>query len=258
MAYCRAVSGTVMPFFTFSNISDLVSNGTRLSIFLLFTGIYILPFLRIWSYYTGYTLAEYQKNQPLSDNQIVEASQNNHRIIYQYKAKRAALDIRNIEKQVIKAQRIASGQSSMKKNRFLTLQTGGKRLNQKLIDKAYALAGIKGYVTNLDTPPLKVISAYHQLFEVEASFRMAKSDLKARPIFHHKREAIEAHLTVVFASLAVSRRIEWLTGISIKRFIRNLRPIRSGTVTLNGKEYTAEAEVPKDIHRLIQKLQSGH
>ena len=118
-------------------------------------------------------------------------------------------------------------------------------MNQKLIDKAYALAGIKGYVTNLDTPPLKVISAYHQLFEVEASFRMAKSDLKARPIFHHKREAIEAHLTVVFASLAVSRRIEWLTGISIKRFIRNLRPIRSGTVTLNGKEYTAEAEVPK-------------
>ena len=205
-----------------------------------------------------YDIAEYQKNQPLSDNQIVEASQNNHRIIYQYKAKRAALDIRNIEKQVIKAQRIASGQSSMKKNRFLTLQTGGKRLNQKLIDKAYALAGIKGYVTNLDTPPLKVISAYHQLFEVEASFRMAKSDLKARPIFHHKREAIEAHLTVVFASLAVSRRIEWLTGISIKRFIRNLRPIRSGTVTLNGKEYTAEAEVPKDIHRLIQKLQSGH
>ena len=62
-----------------------------------------------------YDIAEYQKNQPLSDNQIVEASQNNHRIIYQYKAKRAALDIRNIEKQVIKAQRIASGQSSMKR-----------------------------------------------------------------------------------------------------------------------------------------------
>ncbi len=205
-----------------------------------------------------YDIAEYQKNQPLSDNQIVETSQNDHRIIYQYKAKRAALDTRNIEKQVIKAQRISSGQSAMKKNRFLTLQTGKKRLNQKLIDKAYALAGIKGYVTNLDIPPFKVISAYHQLFEVEASFRMAKSDLKARPIFHHKREAIEAHLTVVFASLAVSRRIEWLTGISIKRFVRNLRPIRSGTVTLNGKEYTAEAEVPKDIHILIQKLQSGH
>lgn len=201
-----------------------------------------------------YDIAEYQKTQPLSDNQIVVTNQNNHRIIYQYKAKRAALDIRNIEKQVIKAKRITSGQSAMKKNRFLTLQTGKKRLNQKLIDKAYALAGIKGYVTNLDIPPLNVISAYHQLFEVEASFRMAKSDLKARPIFHHKREAIEAHLTIVFASLAVSRRIERLTGISIKRFVRNLRPIRSGTVTLNGKEYAAEAEIPKDIHRLIQKL----
>lgn len=87
---------------------------------------------------------------------------------------------------------------------------------------------------------------------------MAKSDLKARPIFHRKRDAIEAHLTIVLASLAVSRRIERLTGISIKRFVRSLRPVRSGIVTLNGREYAAEAEVPKDIHKVLQKLQSGH
>ena len=50
-----------------------------------------------------------------------------------------------------------------------------------------------------------VISAYHQLWTIEKSFRMSKSDLQARPIYHHLRESIEAHLSIVFAALAVSR-----------------------------------------------------
>ena len=205
-----------------------------------------------------YDIARYQQKKPLVDNQIVVTGKGNYRVIYQYRAKRAALDTRNIEKQIAKAQRIVSGQAPVKRNRFVSLKAQGKKLNQTLIDKAYALAGIKGYVTDLDLPPEKIIAAYHQLFEVEATFRMAKSDLRVRPVFHHKREAIEAHLTIVLAALAVSRKIERLTGISIKRFINNLRPIRSGTITLNGKEYAGEAVIPKDIHKLLQKLQSGH
>lgn len=205
-----------------------------------------------------YDIAKYQKTQLLADNQIVVTKKETCKIIYQYKENRAALDIKNIEEQLEKARRIINGQVPVKRNRFLSLKTREKKLNQALIDKAYALAGIKGYVTDLDLSPEKVIDSYHQLFQVEASFRMAKSDLKARPIFHHKKDAIEAHLTIVLASLAISRRIEQLTGISIKRFIRSLRPIRSGVVTINGKDYAAEAEVSKDIHKLLQKLQSGH
>jgi hypothetical protein len=75
-----------------------------------------------------------------------------------------------------------------------------------------ALAGLKGYVTNLaacpgGTPvtPEFVIGAYHQLFQIERSFRMAKSDLQARPVYHRTRDSIEAHLTIVLAALAVSR-----------------------------------------------------
>lgn len=205
-----------------------------------------------------YDIAEYQKTQPLADNQIIDTSQNNWRVIYQYRAKRAALDIKNIEEQVAKAQRIVYGQAQVKRNRFLTLQAQKRKLNQTLIDKAYALAGIKGYVTNLNLPSEQIIAAYHQLFQVEASFRMAKSDLKARPIFHRKRDSIEAHLTIVLTSLAISRRMEQLTGVSIKHLVKSLRPIRSGIVTLNGKEYSAEAEIPQDIHKLLQKLQPGH
>ena len=205
-----------------------------------------------------YDIAEYQKTRELKDNQIVVAHADDHRIIYQYRAKRAALDIRNIQKQVAKAEKIVQGAAVASKAKFLTIKTKDKHLNQTLIDKAYALAGIKSYVTNLDIPDEQAIAYYHQLFNVEASFRMAKSDLKARPIFHRKRDSIEAHLTMVFAALAVARTIERQTGVSIKQFIKTLRPIRSGTVVINGREYNAEAEIPQAIRDLLEKLQSGH
>ena len=133
-----------------------------------------------------------------------------------------------------------------------------KKLNQTLIDKAKMLAGIKGYVTNLAVPDEEVITSYHQLWHVEQSFRMSKSDLKARPIFHHKRDSIEAHLTVVLAALAIGKVIENNTGMSIKRFVKTLKPVRSGTVVINGKEYEAEAEISTEVESLMRKLRSGH
>jgi transposase len=120
------------------------------------------------------------------------------------------------------------------------------------------LAGIKGYVTNLDIPDDQVITYYHQLFQFEATFWMAKSDMRARPIYHQNREAIEAHLTIVLTALAISRNIERKTGISIKQFIKLLRPIRSGIVTFNGKELLAEAEVPETTLVVLDRLPSGH
>jgi hypothetical protein len=72
-----------------------------------------------------------------------------------------------------------------------------------------------------------VIDAYHRLFQIEKSFRMSKDDLQARPIYHHKRESIEVHLTIVFAALAVSRLIEDTTGWSIRKFVTTARRYRT-------------------------------
>jgi transposase len=209
-------------------------------------------------YKIPYDIAEYQKTGVLSDQQIVTAQQDGYRVIYQYRAKRAALDLRNIDKQVAKARKALSGQIPAHRTKFLTVKAKSKQLNQKLIDKAKALAGVKGYVTNLDIPDQQVIDYYHQLFQVEATFRMAKTDLKARPIYHRKRDAIEAHLTIVLAALAVSRNIEYLTGISIKQFVKILRPIRSGIVTINGSEIVAEPEVPDGVAAILKTLSPGH
>jgi hypothetical protein len=209
-------------------------------------------------YKVPYDIAEYQKTGELSDQQIVTMRQDGYRVIYQYRAKRAALDLRNIEKQVVKAKKALSGQIPANRTKFLSVKAKSKQLNQKLIDKAKALAGVKGYVTNLDIPDEQVIAYYHQLFQVEATFRMAKSDLRARPIYHRKRDAIESHLTIVLAALAISRNIEHLTGISIKQFVKLLRPIRSGIVTFNGKEMLAEPEIPEAALAVLNRLLPGH
>jgi transposase len=207
-------------------------------------------------YKVPYDIAENQKMGELQDQQIVVSRQEGYRVIYQYRAKRAALDIRNIEKQIAKAKKVISGQISANKTKFLSVTAKSKQLNQKLIDKAYALAGIKGYVTNLDIPDEGAIEYYHQLFQVEASFRMAKSDLRARPVYHRKRDSIEAHLTIVMAALAISRAIEQQTGISIKQFVKLLRPIRSGIVVINGNEMLAEPEIPSSVTTILKKLNS--
>ena len=89
-------------------------------------------------------------------------------------------------------------------------------MNRDLEAKARALAGFKAYITNIEHPtPEFVIGAYHQLWHIEKSFRMSKHDLRARPIYHHKRESIGAHLSIVFAALAITRLIESRTGWSI-------------------------------------------
>ncbi len=95
------------------------------------------------------------------------------------------------------------------------------------MDRARSLVGLKGYVTNIGAhlmPAGEVISSYHDLWHVEASFRMSKSDLAARPMFHRTRDAIEAHLTIAFAALAVSREVQNRTGLSIRNVTRQLRP----------------------------------
>ncbi len=214
-------------------------------------------------YKIPYNIAEYQKTKELSDNQIITSKTaiDGQRIIYQYRVKRAALDKRNIEKQIEKAEKIIQGKTVAKKAKFLSITAKKKQLNQALIEKAKTLAGIKGYVTNLpanEVSSQKIIGYYHQLWQVEQSFRMSKSDLRARPIFHHLKDSIEAHLTVVMAALAISRTIERKTGITTRRFVRQLRTVRSGIVVIDGKEYSAKAALPEDMDKLLHKLKRTH
>ena len=136
-------------------------------------------------------------------------------IYYQFRADRARRTLRGIDEQVAKAAKAVAGLAPVKRNRFIQPSTARSRAStassrrrpgpwpgQGLRHQPRGLPGRDPVTADF------VIGSYHRLFEIEKSFRMSKSDLQARPIYHRKRDSIEAHLTIVFAALAVSRWIE--------------------------------------------------
>ncbi len=182
-------------------------------------------------------------------------------IYYQHKADRARRTLRGVDEQVAKAENAVAGKAPVKRNRFITLSGGTKTVNRALEAKARELAGLKGYITNLaacpDGSPITaefVIDAYHRLFNIEASFRMSKHDLQARPIYHHKRESIEAHLTIVLAALAVSRWLETKTGWSIKKFVRTARRYRVVEIQAGKHVVTAADPLPEDLRAALDAI----
>ena len=182
-------------------------------------------------------------------------------IYYQYRADRARRSLHGIDEQVAKAERAVAGKVPVKRNRFIRLVGADKSVNRTLEAKARALAGWKGYTTNLATCPDGtpvtaefVIGAYHRLFQIEASFRMSKHDLAARPIYHHKRESIEAHLSIVFAALAVGRYVEERTGWSIRRFVRTARRYRTVQIRAGQQLITAADPIPIDLHEALADI----
>jgi hypothetical protein len=185
-------------------------------------------------------------------------------VYYQYKADRGRRTLRGINEQIAKAEKAIAGQVPVKRNRFIQLSGGTTTINRELEAKARDLAGIKGYVTNLaacpDGTPVTaefVIGAYHRLFQIEKAFRMSKSDLQARPVYHRKRDSIEAHLTTVFAALAISRWIENTTGWSIRKFVKTARRYRTIEIQAGPHVITAADPVPDDLREALTKINNA-
>ena len=163
-----------------------------------------------------------------------------------------------IDQQVAKAEKAVAGQAAIKRNRFVTLTGGTRTVNRHLEAKARALAGWKPNITNLvDAEPTWVIGAYHHLWRIEHAFRMSKHDLRARPVYHHKRESIDAHLAIVFAALAISHRIETRTGWTIKKFVRTLRRYRTIKINTGSHNLTAEDPLPDDARQALAAIHQG-
>jgi hypothetical protein len=164
---------------------------------------------------------------------------------------------------VKKAEQAVAGKTPVKRNRFVQLSGGTRTVNRELEQKARTLGGLKGYVTNLRacpdgtrSPQSTSSALYHQLFQIEKSFRMTKSDLQARPVYHHQRDSIEAHLTIVFAALAVSRWIEHATGWSIRRFVKTARRYRTIEIQAGDHVITAADPLPGDLQQPLDAINS--
>lgn len=81
--------------------------------------------------------------------------------------------------------------------------------------------GLKGYVTNTSLPAKEVVANYSNLWQIEYAFRMSKTDLRIRPIYHRKRARIEAHICISFAAYSIYKDLERAlylsnSGISVR------------------------------------------
>jgi len=83
---------------------------------------------------------------------------------------------------------------------------------------------------------------------------MSKSGLQARPIYHHERDSIEAHLTIVFAALAVGRWIEAQTGWSIRKFVKTARRYRTIQIQVGSRTITAADPLPDDLQQVLEAI----
>jgi len=186
------------------------------------------------------------------------------RAIWAYSAKRARRDQKTLYAQEARARAVVNGERAAKSTRFVKTAAGDRVLDEAGLARAQSLVGLKGYVTNVPTTVMaagEVIARYHELWRVERSFRMSKSDLRARPMFHRTRDAIEAHLTIVVTALAVAHNIQERTGLAIANVIKQLRPLRSATIAINGTTETFPPEIPEAQRRILASLnipQPGH
>lgn len=197
------------------------------------------------------------------DGKITTLTYHGQRLICQYSTKRAAKDKSDRLKQIARASEVINTPSRIT-NRFRFVRQRGQKasLNQLLITKAEKLEGIKGYITNTKLADDVIIDRYHDLWRIENSFRITKSDLEARPIFHRLDETIKAHLVIVFAGLAISKYMEINLGMSIKRILHIASKVLTHTIVNTKTEETAEKETTiedPNLKQIIERLRAvGH
>jgi transposase len=183
------------------------------------------------------------------------------RAIWAYSRKRFVRDNKNLNHQENRARAVIAGEKTSRTPRFVKTSGSKRVLDNKALNRARSVAGLKGYVTNIPVtqmPAVEVIASYHDLWQVEQSFRMSKTDLRARPMFARTKDSIEAHLTIVFAALAVARAMQQRTRLTIRKILRELRPLRSASIELGGTIHEFHPEITDAHANLLKDLGFRH
>jgi transposase len=110
-------------------------------------------------------------------------------------------------------------------------------IDQTKIDHDQRWDGLKGYVTNTTLAPNIVVGMYSQLWQIERAFRISKTDLRVRPIFHYQRRRIEAHVCISFVAYAIYKELESL--------------LAQRAITMSGRR---AAELTKTMYQIVYQL----
>jgi len=180
-------------------------------------------------------------------------------LICDFSKKRYWKNKNEIEEQLAKAKKHErKSDRSFRKVKFLKSTDKTKAvINKALIEKTKLLLGIKGYYTNLKTESnAEIIQQYHNLWHVEKSFRMVKSDLQTRPIYHFKDKAIRSHILICFMALAVGTYIELSAKTSLQKTLKLLKKAVEVKIKdkVTGDIITIQPELSTELQKLLTKL----
>lgn len=197
------------------------------------------------------------------DASSIRIDTDNGNLICSFSQKRFQKDKYEMEKQIQKAKQLISKPSKHKRVKFIRTGHQKLELNEDLMSKVNLLLGVKGYYTNLSASKIsnsQVIARYHDLYKIEQAFRVSKSDLKTRPIFHFKEGPIKLHMLICFMALAVSKYIELKTNSSLRAFLTEAKKITDARLlnSITGKEFTIRTKLSPQATQMLKKLDLPH
>jgi transposase len=147
---------------------------------------------------------------------VIKDENKNNTVVVSYSSARAKKDAHNRERGIEKLQKQIKGGKLTKKqinnrgyNKFLQIKDKVEIVldTDKVKDDA-KWDGLKGYITNTSLSKEEVIENYGHLWQIEKAFRVAKTDLKVRPMFHRAKRRIEAHICITFAAYKIYKELE--------------------------------------------------
>jgi transposase len=176
---------------------------------------------------------------------------NNTRLIISYAANRAAKDEHNrhrgllrLEKQLKTGRLTKASINNKGYNKYLKMQ-GEVSIeidyDKFKLDKNWD--GLKGYVTNTKLKDKQVIENYKNLWHIEKAFRMSKTDLRIRPIYHRLKHRIEAHICLSFTAYCIYKELERIlykekSTLSLKKAAELTHNMYQITYTLPESKHT--------------------
>jgi hypothetical protein len=187
----------------------------------------------------------------LKDGQVISIPKSDGtKLIVNYSNKRASKDeynrkrgLNRLEKQIKKGKLTKSNINNRGYNKYLKMEGDVSiEIDYEKFNNDGIWDGLKGYVTNSKLNNKEVIDNYKNLWHIERAFRMSKTDLKIRPIYHRLRDRIEAHICISFTAYTIFKELER----ALKLEKSKLSVKKSAELTQN--MYQVEFTLPESKH----------
>jgi transposase len=156
------------------------------------------------------------KNKPTNGGSTWFQRDEQTRLIVSYSDSRARKDATNrrrglekLEKQVASGKLTKAHINNRGYNKYLLLDGNVNiTINKEKYEQDAQWDGLKGYITNTLLNSEEIIDNYKELWQIEKAFRISKTDLQIRPIYHRLRRRIEAHICIAFCAYKLYKELE--------------------------------------------------